>query len=60
MVACRRDVGRASALFAKYSAILTMAGALIYLVYDPGTSALAHTPCAWLAALIALLVFSPS
>jgi len=46
------------ALFSKYSAILTMAGALIYLATTPDRRWLKR-PEPWLAALIAALIFAP-
>ena len=47
------------ALFAKYSAILTIAGALLYLLSSPRHRHWLLRPAPYLAALIALLVFAP-
>jgi hypothetical protein len=47
------------ALFAKYSAILTVAGALLYLLTSRAHRHWLATPKPWLAALVAVLVFSP-
>ena len=47
------------ALFSKYSAILTLAGAGIFLLTSPSHRRLLATPKPWLALIIALLIFSP-
>ena len=47
------------ALFSKYSAILTIAGAGLYLLSSPDHRRLLATPGPWCAALAACLVFAP-
>jgi 4-amino-4-deoxy-L-arabinose transferase-like glycosyltransferase len=47
------------ALFSKYSAVLTIAGALLYLLSSPQHRHWLARPAPYLAALIALLVFAP-
>jgi 4-amino-4-deoxy-L-arabinose transferase-like glycosyltransferase len=47
------------ALLSKYSAVLTMVGAVIYLLSSPAHRRWLTTPKPWLAALVALLLFAP-
>ena len=47
------------ALFSKYSAILTIAGALLYLAITPRDRRWLTRPGPWLAALLAALIFAP-
>jgi 4-amino-4-deoxy-L-arabinose transferase-like glycosyltransferase len=47
------------ALFSKYSAILTIVGAALFLIADPLHRAWLRRWQPWLAALLALLIFSP-
>lgn len=47
------------ALFSKYSAVLTLAGAFLYLVTQPDHRRWLARPEPWLAVLAAVLVFSP-
>lgn len=47
------------ALFSKYTAILTLAGAFLYLVSEPHARKSLTRPQPWIAALIAFAVFTP-
>ena len=47
------------ALLSKYSAVLTMAGAVLYLLSSRAHRHWLATPKPWLAALVALLLFAP-
>ena len=47
------------ALFSKYSAILVLAGAFLYLCASPRHRGWLARPAPWLAVLVAFLVFSP-
>jgi Dolichyl-phosphate-mannose-protein mannosyltransferase len=47
------------ALFSKYSAVLTIAGALLYLATTPHDRHWLKRPGPWLAVLIAALIFAP-
>ena len=47
------------ALFSKYSAALTLLGALAYLILSPHRRALLARPGPWVAGLLALAVFAP-
>jgi len=47
------------ALFSKYSAVLTIAGAAVFLLTSPRHRVWLRRPAPWLAAGVALLVFAP-
>jgi 4-amino-4-deoxy-L-arabinose transferase-like glycosyltransferase len=47
------------ALMSKYTAVLTLAGALVYLLTQPGHRRWLARPQPWVAGLLALAVFSP-
>lgn len=47
------------ALFAKYSAVLTIAGAFLFLLLSPAHRHLLRRPGPWIAGLLAIAVFSP-
>jgi 4-amino-4-deoxy-L-arabinose transferase-like glycosyltransferase len=47
------------ALLSKYSAVLTIVGAVLYLLSSPAHRRSLATPKPWLAALVALLLFAP-